>query len=85
MKSTKYELMKADYDFCRKELKQYKKIIEQQRREIEELKNEKKYWIDSHNNHRKAVDALKEIAIYEGDFYGNDMAVIAKRALAGLI
>lgn len=85
LKSTKYELLKADYDLVRKELKLYREIIEQQRKEMEELKQEKKYWIDSHNNHKKAVDALREIAIYEGDFYGNDMAIIAKRALSGLL
>lgn len=33
MKSTKYQLLKADYDFVCKELKRYKEMIEQLRKE----------------------------------------------------
>lgn len=54
-------------------------------KKIEELQKEKEYWNQSHNNHQKAIEALKEIAIYEGDFYGNDMALIAKKALKPFI
>lgn len=85
MKSIRFELLKGEYELCLKQLKLYREVLEEQRKQILELEREKKYWIDSHNNHQKAIEALREIAIYEGDFYGNDMAVIAKRALKGFV
>lgn len=85
MKSQKYELLKGDYDFCLGELKLHKQIIEQQREEIAALKNEKKYWIDSHNHRQKAIDALKGIALYHDDSNVDDLIVIAKRALKDLV
>lgn len=39
-------------------------VIRDLQKQIEELKIEKKYWINSHKNHKKAMDALREIAIY---------------------
>lgn len=42
MKSTKYQLLKDDFDFACKELKQYRKVIEQQRKQIESLERVKK-------------------------------------------
>ncbi|NIK10899.1 hypothetical protein [Alkalibacillus almallahensis] len=39
MKSTKYKLLKADFDFAQKELKQYRETIMRLRREKEQA-----YW-----------------------------------------
>lgn len=57
----------------------------EQAEKAQELEKEKKYWIQRHKNLEKAVEALKEIALYEGDFYGDEMAQIAKEGLKGIL
>lgn len=39
MKSTKYQVLKSDFDFATKQLKQYKEIIDQQKQELEAYKS----------------------------------------------
>jgi hypothetical protein len=44
MKSIKYQLLEADYDFVRKQLNEYREIIEQQREENRKLNLEIKIY-----------------------------------------
>jgi predicted nuclease with TOPRIM domain len=77
--------LEGEMNQLRRKLDDVKGKLEEALKEIKELKQEKAYWIESHKNHQKAIEALKEIALYEGDFYGDEMAQIAKEALKGLL
>lgn len=41
--STKYQLLQDDFRFATRQLREYRELIEQQRKEIEQLKRDKAY------------------------------------------
>jgi DNA-binding transcriptional MerR regulator len=59
--------------------------VDELQKENENLKQYKKVLMEASIHGTQLIikyeDALREISIYEGDFYGNDMALIAKKAL----
>lgn len=85
MKSTRYQLLEADYEAVRKDLKLRYQMIMELRKEVEELQREKEYWIKDHKKNQKAIEVLKEIAIYEDDFDSHSMAVKAKQVLREIL
>lgn len=86
MKSTKYELLKADYNHACEQLKIRKKLIEELREENKRLKPE---WVRNNNLALKQLSqtkkALKRIVAEEKNYFGsNKLVEIAKDTLESL-